>query len=156
MRKNASSRQQRAGLAGKAGDLAIGGDLSVARLGFGAMRLTGEGIWGEPTDRPEAVRVVRRAVELGINFIDSADSYGPHVSEEIIAEALHPYPAGLVIATKGGFDRAGPNQWVENGSRSISSRRAKEACAACASIGSTSISYTGSTLAFRSRTNSAC
>lgn len=79
------------------------------------MRITGEGIWGEPADRAEAIRVLRRAVELGINFIDTADSYGPNVSEEIIAEALHPYPAGLVIATKGGFMRPGPDQWVENG-----------------------------------------
>ncbi len=79
------------------------------------MRITGEGIWGEPKDRAEAIRVLRRAVELGVNFIDTADSYGPFVSEEIIAEALHPYPAGLVIATKAGFDRPGPNQWVENG-----------------------------------------
>src|SRR5260370_334819 len=79
------------------------------------MRITGDGVWGEPTDRAEAVRGLGRAVELGINFIDTADSYGPGVSEEIIAEALHPYPAGLVIATKGGFDRLGPNQWVENG-----------------------------------------
>jgi aryl-alcohol dehydrogenase-like predicted oxidoreductase len=94
----------------------IGGDLRVARLGFGAMRITGDGIWGEPADRAESVRVLRRAVELGINFIDTADSYGPVVSEEIIAEALYPYPAGLVIATKGGFDRPGPNVWVENGS----------------------------------------
>ncbi len=79
------------------------------------MRITGEGIWGEPPDRAEAIRVLRRAVELGINFIDTADSYGPAVSEELIAEALHPYPAGLVIATKGGFDRPGPGQWAENG-----------------------------------------
>lgn len=79
------------------------------------MRITGKGIWGEPADRAEAIRVLRRAVELGINFIDTADSYGPGVSEEIIAEALHPYPAGLVIATKGGFGRPGPDQWVENG-----------------------------------------
>jgi aryl-alcohol dehydrogenase-like predicted oxidoreductase len=79
------------------------------------MRITGKGIWGEPSDRAEAIRVLRRAVELGINFIDTADSYGPNVSEEIIAEALHPYPAGLVIATKGGFMRPGPDQWVENG-----------------------------------------
>jgi aryl-alcohol dehydrogenase-like predicted oxidoreductase len=79
------------------------------------MRITGKGIWGEPADRAEAIRVVRRTVELGINFIDTADSYGPYVSEEIIAEALHPYPAGLVIATKGGFERTGPDQWVENG-----------------------------------------
>ncbi len=103
------------GPAGKAGEFLIGNDLRVARLGFGAMRITGKGIWGEPPDRPEAIRVVRRAVELGVNFIDTADSYGPGVSEEIIAEALHPYPQGLVIATKGGFDRPGPNKWVENG-----------------------------------------
>jgi pyridoxine 4-dehydrogenase len=102
-------------LAGKAGEFRIGNDLPIARLGFGAMRITGKGVWGEPADRAEAIRVLRRAVELGINFIDTADSYGPHVSEEIIAESLHPYPAGLVIATKGGFDRPGPNQWVENG-----------------------------------------
>jgi aryl-alcohol dehydrogenase-like predicted oxidoreductase len=93
----------------------IGNDLRVIRLGFGAMRITGKGLWGEPADRAEAVRVLQRAVELGINFIDTADSYGPNVSEEIIAEALHPYPAGLVIATKGGFVRPGPDQWVENG-----------------------------------------
>jgi pyridoxine 4-dehydrogenase len=97
------------------GEFLIGGDLRITRLGFGAMRITGDGIWGEPADRAEAVRVLRRAIELGINFIDTADSYGPGVSEEIIAEALHPYPAGLVIATKGGFDRPGPNVWVENG-----------------------------------------
>src|ERR1700736_4572228 len=102
-------------LAKKSGEFLIGGDLRVTRLGFGAMRITGNGIWGEPADRAEAVRVLRRAVELGINFIDTADSYGPYVSEEIIAEALHPYPKGLVIATKGGFDRPGPNKWVENG-----------------------------------------
>ena len=99
----------------QSGQFLIGGDLRVTRLGFGAMRITGDGIWGEPADRPEAIRVLRRAVELGINFIDTADSYGPSVSEEIIAEALHPYPVDLVIATKGGFDRPGPNQWVENG-----------------------------------------
>jgi aryl-alcohol dehydrogenase-like predicted oxidoreductase len=101
--------------AGKAGECLIGNDLRVARLGFGAMRITGNGIWGEPADRAEAVRVLRRAVELGVNFIDTADSYGPGVSEEIIAEALHPYPADLVIATKGGFERPGPDKWVENG-----------------------------------------
>jgi pyridoxine 4-dehydrogenase len=99
----------------KSGEFLIGDDLCVARLGYGAMRITGDGIWGEPADRAEAVRVLRRAVELGINFIDTADSYGPNVSEEIIAEALYPYPKELVIATKGGFDRTGPNQWVENG-----------------------------------------
>src|SRR6202051_3705609 len=99
----------------KAGEFLIGNDLRVTRLGFGAMRITGDGIWGEPADRAETVGVLRRAVELGINFIDTADSYGPYVSEEIIAEALHPYPKGLVIATKGGFERTGPNKWVENG-----------------------------------------
>jgi pyridoxine 4-dehydrogenase len=99
----------------RSGEFLIGGDLPITRLGFGAMRITGDGVWGEPADRAEAVRVLRRAVELGINFIDTADSYGPGVSEEIIAEALHPYPAGLVIATKGGFDRPGPGEWVENG-----------------------------------------
>lgn len=97
------------------GTLRIGGDLPVRRLGFGAMRLTGEGIWGEPRDRDEAIRVLRRAIELGVTFIDTADSYGPHVSEQLIAEALYPYPPDLVIATKGGFDRPGPNQWTENG-----------------------------------------
>ncbi len=99
----------------KSGELLIGNDLRVTRLGFGAMRITGDGVWGEPANRAEAIRVLRRAVELGINFIDTADSYGPGVSEEIIAEALHPYPAGLVIATKGGYARPGPNQWVEDG-----------------------------------------
>jgi len=102
-------------LAKSAGEFLIGNDLRVTRLGFGAMRITGDGVWGEPADRAEAIRVLRRAVELGINFIDTADSYGPHVSEEIIAQALYPYPANLVIATKAGFDRPGPNRWVENG-----------------------------------------
>jgi len=102
-------------LAGRAGEFSIGKDLRVTRLGFGSMRLTGKGIWGPPADRAEAIDVLRRAVELGINFIDTADSYGPHVAEELIAEALYPYPADLVIATKGGFDRPGPDRWVENG-----------------------------------------
>src|SRR5580700_9408356 len=101
--------------AAKAGDFVIGGDLRIHRLGFGAMRITGKGIWGEPKDRAEAVRVLRKAVELGINFIDTADSYGPSVSEEIIAEALYPYPKELVIATKAGLERPGPDQWVPNG-----------------------------------------
>jgi len=92
----------------------IGGDLTVNRMGYGAMRITGEGIWGPPKDRDEAIRVLQKTVELGINFIDTADSYGPHISEELIAEALHPYPAGLVIATKGGLLRTGPNQWPIN------------------------------------------
>jgi aryl-alcohol dehydrogenase-like predicted oxidoreductase len=85
--------------------------MTVHRLGFGAMRLTGRGIWGEPTDRSECIRVLRRAVELGVDFIDTADSYGPYVSEDLIREALHPYPEGLVIATKAGLTRTGPDQW---------------------------------------------
>jgi pyridoxine 4-dehydrogenase len=93
------------------GTFALGGDLTINRLGYGAMRLTGPGIWGEPKDRDEARKVLQRAVELGVNFIDTADAYGPEVSEEIIAEALSPYPEGLVIATKGGFARSGPNKW---------------------------------------------
>jgi pyridoxine 4-dehydrogenase len=93
----------------------LGGDLSVNRLGFGAMRITGEGIWGWPRDRDEARKVLRRAVELGVNLIDTADAYGPETSELLIAEALHPYPKGLVIATKGGLTRPGPGQWVPNG-----------------------------------------
>jgi len=97
-----------------AGDISLGGQISVHRLGYGAMRLTGEGIWGPPKDRKGALAVLRRAVELDINFIDTADSYGPHVSEELIAEALYPYPAGLVIATKGGWNRPGPNQWTHD------------------------------------------
>ena len=92
----------------------IGGDLTVRRMGYGAMRITGQGIWGPPRERAEAIKVLRRAVELGVNFIDTADSYGPYVSEELIAEALHPYPAGLVIATKGGLTRGGPDQWTVN------------------------------------------
>ena len=93
----------------------IGGDLSVKRLGFGAMRITGDGIWGWPPDRDEARKVLRRAVELGVNLIDTADAYGPDTSELLIAEALHPYPKDLVIATKGGLTRPGPGQWVPNG-----------------------------------------
>ena len=91
------------------------GDLRVARVGYGAMRLTGPGIWGAPADHDEAIATLRRAVELGVNFIDTAESYGPYVSEELIAEALYPYPRDLVIATKGGFDRPGPDEWRVNG-----------------------------------------
>jgi len=97
-----------------AGRVSLGGEVSVHRLGFGAMRLTGDGIWGPPKNRTEAVKVLRRAVELGVNFIDTADSYGPNVSEELIAEALHPYPNDLVVATKGGWNRPGPNQWTHD------------------------------------------
>src|SRR5213079_1883371 len=95
--------------------LQLGGDLTVNRLGFGAMRITGEGIWGWPPDRQNAIKVLRRAVELGVNLIDTADAYGPETSELLIAEALHPYPKGLVIATKGGLTRPGRSQWVPNG-----------------------------------------
>ena len=97
--------------AADSGTFSLGGDLTVNRLGYGAMRLTGEGIWGEPRDAEEAKRVLKRSVELGINFIDTADAYGPEVSERLIAEALHPYSDGLVIATKGGLTRTGPQQW---------------------------------------------
>ncbi|MER7453337.1 aldo/keto reductase [Nocardia beijingensis] len=97
--------------AAASGTFAIGGDLPVHRLGYGAMQLTGPGVWGDPKDPDEAVRVLRRAVELGVNFIDTADSYGPFVSEQLIRKALHPYPEGLVIATKAGLTRQGPNEW---------------------------------------------
>ena len=102
--------------AAAAGTFTIGGDLTVNRLGYGAMRITGPGIWGPPADKPAALATLRRAVELGVNLIDTADSYGPGVSEELIAEALYPYPAGLVIATKAGWERVGPGQWVHNAS----------------------------------------
>jgi pyridoxine 4-dehydrogenase len=98
-----------------AGTIDLGGDLTVNRMGFGAMRITGRGIWGEPPDRDEAKAVLRRALELGVNFIDTADSYGPHVSETLIAEALFPYPEDLVIASKGGLERTGPGRWPANG-----------------------------------------
>lgn len=96
--------------------VSLGGEVSVNRIGFGAMRLTGEGVWGPPKNRADAMAVLRRAVELGVNFIDTADSYGPAVSEELIAEALFPYPKDLVIATKGGWNRPGPNQWTHDAS----------------------------------------
>jgi pyridoxine 4-dehydrogenase len=98
------------------GTVSLGGELTVNRLGFGAMRITGDGIWGPPKDRRTAIAVLRRAIELGVNFIDTADSYGPHVSEELIAQALAPYPEDLVIATKGGWNRPGPNQWTHDAS----------------------------------------
>lgn len=101
--------------AAASGTFTLGGDLTVNRMGFGAMRITGKGIWGEPANRDEAVRVLRRAVELGVNFIDTADSYGPYVSEDLIAEALYPYADGLVIATKGGLTRQGPDSWLPVG-----------------------------------------
>jgi aryl-alcohol dehydrogenase-like predicted oxidoreductase len=100
--------------AGLSDTFSLGGELAVRRLGFGAMRLTGKGIWGPPKDRDSALGVLRRSVELGVNFIDTADSYGPNISEELIAEALAPYPADLVIATKGGWNRPGPDQWTHD------------------------------------------
>ena len=101
--------------AATAGTIDVGGDLTVNRLGFGAMRITGRGIWGEPPSREQAITTLRRVVELGVNFIDTADSYGPSVSEELIAEALYPYPDDLVIATKGGLVRPGPSRWDPDG-----------------------------------------
>ena len=98
-----------------AGTIDVGGDLTVNRMGFGAMRITGNGVWGEPPSRDQAIATLRRVVELGVNFIDTADSYGPSVSEELIAEALYPYPDDLVIATKGGQLRPGPNRWAPDG-----------------------------------------
>jgi pyridoxine 4-dehydrogenase len=108
----------------RAGALSLGSDLSVNRLGLGAMRITGPGIWGPPKDPTTAERVLKRAIELGVNFIDTADSYGPHVSEEIIARALRPYPAGLIIATKGGLTRPGPDVW----NRDARPKHLREAC----------------------------
>ncbi|HEY5400945.1 MAG TPA: aldo/keto reductase [Trebonia sp.] len=101
--------------AAAAGTIDVGGDLTVNRLGFGAMRITGQGVWGDPPDHDQSIATLRRAVELGVNFIDTADSYGPDVSENLIAEALHPYPDDLVIATKGGYARSGPNRWTPDG-----------------------------------------
>ena len=112
--------------AAAAGTIDLGGDLTVNRLGFGAMRITGQGIWGDPPDREQAKAVMRRALELDVNFIDTADAYGPEVSEDLIAEALHPYPADLVIATKGGLTRSGPGQWEPDGRPSY----LREACEA--------------------------
>src|SRR5690242_2876345 len=97
------------------GTFQLGDDLPIHRLGFGAMRITGQGIWGEPKNPEEAIKILRRLPDIGVNFIDTADSYGPEVSERLIAEALHPYPKGLVIATKGGLTRQGPNQWLPVG-----------------------------------------
>jgi pyridoxine 4-dehydrogenase len=108
--------QAQAVSAAAAGTITLGGDLTINRLGYGAMRITGKGIWGPPEDKPKALATLRRAVELGVNFIDTADSYGPYVSEELIGEALYPYQAGVVVATKGGWERVGPAQWLHNAS----------------------------------------
>ena len=110
------SLQAHAVSAAQSGTFTLAGELTVHRMGFGAMRITGEGIWGPPRDKKEALAVLRRAVELGVNFLDTADSYGPNTSEELIAEALYPYPKDLVIATKGGWLRPGPNQWTHEAS----------------------------------------
>ena len=110
--------------AAAAGTVSLGGEQQVRRLGFGAMRITGEGVWGPPADPEEARRVLRRAIDLGVNFIDTADSYGPEVSEALIADALHPYPGGLVIATKGGMTRSGPGKWE----RDCRPEHLREAC----------------------------
>ncbi|PJJ63848.1 aldo/keto reductase [Compostimonas suwonensis] len=107
------------------GTFALGGDLSATRLGFGTMQLAGPGVWGPPKDHDEAIRVLRRAVELGVNFIDTADSYGPNVAEELVKEALHPYASDLVIATKAGFTRQGPGQWSVNGNPAYLRRQAE-------------------------------
>jgi pyridoxine 4-dehydrogenase len=115
MTTGSDSNAAKVELAHQAGQFKLGNDLTVTRLGFGAMRITGNDVWGEPVDRPACLKVLQRAVELGINFIDTADSYGPEVSEQLIAEALSPYPSDLVIATKGGFERPGTGRWVENG-----------------------------------------
>lgn len=127
-------RKQGTAPAAAAGTVTVG-DLTVNRLGFGAMRLTGPGVWGEPTDRPQAMRVLHRALELGVDFVDTADAYGPEVNERLIAEALHPYPAGLVIATKGGLTRPGPGRFEAKGDPAwlraaceASLRRLKMAC----------------------------
>ncbi len=113
--RNSMANQERGSNAAAAGTFALGGSLDVNRIGFGAMRITGPGIWGEPDNPEEARALLKRAVGLGINFIDTADSYGPEVSERLIADALHPYPAGLVIATKGGLTRPGPGRWATDG-----------------------------------------
>jgi pyridoxine 4-dehydrogenase len=116
MNMDEKSRTRKDLPAAAAGTVSLGGELAVNRLGYGAMRLTGDGIWGAPKDRRTAIAVLRRAIELGVNFIDTADSYGPYVSEELIAQALTPYPKDLVIATKGGWNRPGPNQWTHDAS----------------------------------------
>jgi aryl-alcohol dehydrogenase-like predicted oxidoreductase len=139
--------------AAAAGTITLGGDLTVNRLGFGAMRLTGKGIWGPPRDRAEAIRVLQRSVELGVNFIDTAYSYGPEVSEQIIADALYPYP-GLVIATKGGLERPGPNQWVENGRPEFLRRNLQAASSAFGWKGSTCGSCIESIPRYRRRSSS--
>ncbi len=141
--------------AATSGTIDLGGDLTVNRLGFGAMRITGSGIWGEPPDREVAKAVLRRAVELGVNFIDTADAYGPDVSETLIAEALAPYPDDLVIGTKGGLERSGPNVWTENGRPDHLVEACNVSLQRLGSIRSRSTSSTGPTAPCRSRSRSA-
>jgi len=136
--------------------LDLRGDLTVRRLGFGAMRITGPGIWGEPADHDEAIATLRRAVELGVNFVDTADSYGPFVSDRLIAEALHPYAEDLVIATKGGMTRSGPSRWGTDGRPSTCAQLATRACSACASSRFRCTSSIARIRPYRSRTRSAC
>jgi aryl-alcohol dehydrogenase-like predicted oxidoreductase len=131
--------------AAAAGKTDVGGDLTVNRLGFGAMRITDPGIWGEPPDRNRAKAALRRAVELDVNFIDTADSYGPEVSERLITETLYPYPDDLVIATKGGLVRPGPGCGSLTAARSTCTGRARAAWPGCAWTGSTCTSSTGRT-----------
>ena len=141
--------------AAEAGTIDIGGDLTVNRLGYGAMRITGSGVWGEPPDREQAKAALRRAVELGVNFIDTADSYGPEVSETLIAETLHPYADDLVIATKGGCG-PGPNKWDAGRPPGAPARGAsRAACGGSRSTRSTCTSSTGRTRRFRTRSRSA-
>jgi pyridoxine 4-dehydrogenase len=116
MKRSSFMNKEQSLSAAAAGTFVIGGDLTVNRMGYGAMRITGPGIWGPPADKAAALATLRRTIELGVNLIDTADSYGPGTSEELIAEALYPYPAGLVIATKGGWERPGPGQWTHNAS----------------------------------------
>src|SRR6201996_8526245 len=131
--------------AAEAGTIDIGGDLTVNRLGYGAMRITGSGVWGDPADRDQAKAALRKAVELGVNFIDTADSYGPEVSETLIGETLYPYPDDLVIATKGGLVRPGPGCGSLTAARSTCTGRARAAWPGCAWTGSTCTSSTGRT-----------
>jgi hypothetical protein len=137
----------------KSGSFKVGGDIKVNRLGFGAMRITGAGIWGPPADREEALRTLKRLPDLSIDFVDTADSYGPDVSELLIHEALHPYK-GMLIATKAGFRRSGPGKWEMDGARSICASRRSRAASNWASSRSGSGSFTASTPRCRARSNS--
>ena len=131
--------------AGMAGTIDVGGDLTVNRLGFGAMRITGDGIRGQPVDRDEAKAVLRRAIELGVSFIDTADSYAPHVSDQLVSETLYPHPDDLVIATKGGLERRGPGPWPANGRPQHLIEVCEGACGGSSSTRSRSTSSTGPT-----------